>query len=317
MSRIAIGTMALLWAVMISACSHSDTLSAYVSRPAPNGHVRLVPELRGGSAGWCVATGYRTATEGSSGCGEATTTLTGPIIDEAGCDENETTIHIYALTKSNVAAVSVYGGPPIPTTTNSTLPDGLRGAAIEVLRHNGHPSFKIGGAPCPRLTPLDAHGRPIIQKSKPGRPQAFTLPGTRRWEAPAHPSTGACELAATQLPRETVAYKGDVATQIRAYRELLGRAFLSCVDTIYIYHEEHHLTSAVLLSASHPGATPPPLPGMKPVAEHPGIFKAPGCEGELAARRIPGAWIVVEEEDRIGLGVPVELLEHLRATIHL
>jgi hypothetical protein len=35
----------------------------------------------------------------------------------------------------------------------------------------------------------------------------------------------------------------------------------------------------------------------------------------MAARRIPGAWLVVEEEDRIGFRVPVELLEDLRATI--
>jgi hypothetical protein len=53
------------------------------------------------------------------------------------------------------------------------------------------------------------------------------------------------------------------------------------------------------------------------VAGHPGIFEAPRAEGEIAARRIPGAWIVVEEEDHIGLHVPVELLEHLRATIQL
>jgi hypothetical protein len=73
----------------------------------------------------------------------------------------------------------------------------------------------------------------------------------------------------------------------------------------------------VLLDVSHPGSTPPSLPGMQPLAGHPGIFEAPGAEGERAARRIPGAWLVVEEEDRIGLRVPVELLEHLRATIHL
>jgi hypothetical protein len=84
-----------------------------------------------------------------------------------------------------------------------------------------------------------------------------------------------------------------------------------------VYNEEHHLTAAVLLDASHPGATPSPLPGVQPLAGHPGIFEAPGAEGELAARRIPGAWLVVEEEDRIGLRVPVELLEDLHATVRL
>jgi hypothetical protein len=306
--------------VAVSGCSQSTAHSAYVSRPAPNGHVLLVPELRGGWSGWCVATGYRTATEGGSGCGQAATTSTGPIFDEAGCDESETAIHLYALTTSEVAAVSVYGGPPIATTTNITLPDGLRAAAVEVLRHNGHPNIEGGGALCPRLTPLDAQGKPIRRTGEPGRPQAVGLPGTLHWEERVRPPKGDCGLSASKLPPETVAYQGDVATrirQIRPYRGLLGRAFLSCVDTVYINHQKHHLTAAVLLDESHPGVTPSPLPDMRALAGHPGIFEAPGGEGELAARRIPGAWLVVEEVDGIGLRVPVELLEHLRATVHL
>jgi hypothetical protein len=244
-----------------------------------------------------------------------TTTSTGAIFAETGCEgAGERGIDIYALTTSEVVAVSVAGGMPIPTTTNFTLPDGLRAAAVEVLGHNGAPNIDRH---CPHMTPLDAHGKPIARKGKPGRPQAFKLPGTRQWQAPTRSPRGACELIATRLPRETVAYQGDVATRIMPYRGLLGGGFLSCVDTVYIYEEQHHLTAAVLLDASHPGAAPPPLPGMNPLAGHPGVFEAPGSGGQLAARRIPGAWIVVEEEDRIGLGVPVELLEHLRATIHL
>ena len=314
MSRLATLTTALLCTLTVSGCSRAASYSAYISRPVPNGHVLLVPELSGGWAGWCVATGDRTATEGSSGCGAATTTSTGPIFAEGDCEEDETGIEVYALTTSEVAAVSIDGGTPIPTTTNATLPDGLRAAAVEVLRHNGRPSIEPH---CPRITPLNAHGKPIRRLGKPSTPQALKLPGTRQWEAPERPPTGVCELTTTRLPPETVAEHGYVATQIRPYPGLLGRALLSCVSTVYVYHEEHRLTAAVLLDASHPGATPPPLPAMKPLAGHPGIFEAPGAEGELAARRIPGAWLVVEEEDRIGLGVPVELLEDLRATVNL
>jgi hypothetical protein len=89
------------------------------------------------------------------------------------------------------------------------------------------------------------------------------------------------------------------------------------VDTTFIYREENHLRAAVLLDALQLGITPPPLPDMRPIAGHPGIFAAPGSQGETVARRIRGAWLVVEEQDGIGLRVPVELLEHLRATIHL
>jgi hypothetical protein len=311
----AAATLSCIFAV--SGCSQSTAQETYVSRPAPNGYVRLVPELKGGWEGWCVATGYQTTTEG---CGEATTTSTGPIIDEAGCAESETAIHIYALTTSEVAAVSVYGGSPIPTTTNSTLPNGMRAAAVEVIRHNGHPDIRGGGALCPRLAPLDARGVLVRSTERPGRPQLVELPDGLHWERPMRPSKGDCGLTMTRPFGETVAIEGDVATQIgqiRPYRGLLGKAFLSCVDTVYVYHEDHHLTAAVLLSASHPGVTPPPLPGMRRLAGHPGIFEAPGSEGERVARRIPGAWLIVEEEDRIGLRVPVEILDCLRASVHL
>jgi hypothetical protein len=56
---------------------------------------------------------------------------------------------------------------------------------------------------------------------------------------------------------------------------------------------------------------------MKPLAGHLGIFEAPGDGNEMAARRIPGAWLVVEENDGIGLRVPLALLEHLRASVHV
>jgi hypothetical protein len=299
--------------IAVSACSGSAVDSAYVSRPAPNSYVRLEPELRGGRVGWCLATWTETATEGSGGCGdEVTTTSTGPIFTES-CNEG-TALDIYALTRSEVVAVSAYGGTPIPTRTNATLPDGLRAVAVTVLRRHGHPSI---GQECPRLTPLDAEGEAIRGKGKPGRPQWFKLPGTLEWEEPAHQPKGACQLTAARLPPETITYEGDVTTRIRPYRGLLGRAFLSCVDTVYIYEEQHDLRAAVLLDASHPGTTPPPLAGMKPLTGHPGIFAVPGPAGEMAARRIRGAWLVVEEEDRIGLRVPVELLEWLQATIHV
>jgi hypothetical protein len=310
MNRIAIVTTALLCTATVSGCSGSTADSAYVSRPVPNSHVLLVPELQGGWAGWSLATGYRTITEGS---GQLRTTSTGPIFAEGSCEENNRRIKVYALTTSEVAAVSVAGGVPIATTTNPTLPVGLRAAAVEVLRHDGQPNSRLS---CPRLMPLDASGKPIERRGKVGRPQAFILRGTRVWEAPARPPVGVCKLTATRLPPDTVAEYGYVATRIRPYRGLLGRALLSCVSAVYVHHEGR-LTAAVLLNASHPGAIPPPLPSMKPLAGHRGIFEAPGSEGGMAARRIPGAWLVVEEKNGIGLRVPIELLEALRAAIRL
>jgi hypothetical protein len=89
------------------------------------------------------------------------------------------------------------------------------------------------------------------------------------------------------------------------------------VDYEYFYEEEHRLDAAVLLNAQHPGAEPPPLPAQKPLAGHPGIFATPGIEGQRIARRIPNAWLVVETSDRIGLRIPLALLETLTAEINL
>jgi hypothetical protein len=281
-----------------------------------------------------MAVATSTARTGTTGC-DVPRTSTGPIFAES-CESSEAAIDVYLLTRGEVAAVSIAGGRTIPTRANPTLPDGLRAAAIELIRHNGQPGlkFQLG---CPPVTPLDARGAAIHRRGKRGAPLAMTLPGTEGWEVPSEASaqvcagpadksrracrlpqaspSGACELTATRLPAEITPRWGTVATQIRAYPNLLGHAFLSCVDTFYFYLGEHALDAAVLLDAAHPGATPPPLPEMKPLPGHPGFFQAPASEGEIAARRIPGAWLVVEENDEIGLSVPVELLESLQAAI--
>jgi hypothetical protein len=192
----------------------------------------------------------------------------------------------------------------------------MRGAAIEL------PGYRIIAkpfaaadpwSPCPRVTPLDADAKTIVKQGRPGVPLAFRLP-RRHWEEPAHPPSGVCGLTETRLSRETAPYEGTVAIRVRPFPELLGQAFISCAETTYIYRNEHHLSAAVLLDAARPGATPPALLGMKPLAGHPSVFQAPP---NMFARRISGAWLVVEEVDNIGPSVPLELLEHLRATIRL
>lgn len=281
---------------------------AFVSRPAPNSRVLLVPNLFAGAAGWCMATASNTLTGGSASCGGSRTS-TGPIFAES-CTGNETVAHVYALTRDEVAAVSVDGGNPIRTAPNSTLPDGLHAVAIELLGQ------KLSPQNCPKLTPIDANGSPIHRRGKSGTPLVQLLP-FRQWEEPSHPPRGVCRLVANRVPREFVAANGSVVLQARRLPGLLGRAFLACVDTTFIYRNENHLRAAVLLNASDPGATPPPLPGIRPIAGHGKIFEAPGSQGEMVARRIPGGWLVVEESDKIGVAAPIELLQYLTATIHL
>jgi hypothetical protein len=283
----------------------------------PGARVVLVPMLEGGSAGWGVAITY-TSRKGGGGAGGGTRTTTGPIFHES-CSETRryvVTSYVTVLTRGDVAAVRVADGAPIPTESNSTLPDGLRAAAIEL------PGYRIAGkpfatgypwSPCPGVTALAADGKPIDEQGRTGVPLEVQLP-RRHWEASARPASGVCALTAPRLPSETRVLEGTVAVRVRPLPELLSHAFIACAETAYWYQDEHQLPAAVLLNAAHPGAEPPGLPGMKPLASHPGIFETPP---DRFARRIGGAWLVVQEEDNIGPSIPIELLEHLHATVHV
>src|SRR4029077_7608220 len=111
----------------------------------------------------------------------------------------------------------------------------------------------------------------------------------------------------------TAAVEGTVASRVRPFPEIVGRGFISSAETVYTYREAHRLPAALLLDASSPGTEPPPpLPEMKPLTGHPGIFETPP---DRFARRIHNAWLVIQEEDRIGPRVPVRLLEDLRGTV--
>jgi hypothetical protein len=303
----------------------------YISRAEPGSEVRLVAILAGGMAGWCVDT----KTHDGNGCGSPRAS-NGPIYAE-GCQVSPTVTSISVLTTSAVAAVSVAGGLPIKTRTYPTLLDGLRAVVVELRGHAGQPQPGVS-LPCPKATPLDARLRPLSRHGKPNKPLAIVLPGRTWWlgkldsgrrtcpispPAPtscvpaSHPPSGACHLTATNPGPGITEQGGSIATRIQPAVGLVGTTYLSCVDYEYFYEEEDRLDSAVLLNAQHPGAEPPPLPAMNPLAGHPGIFTSPGVEGERIARRIPSAWLVVEESDQIGLKIPLALLETLSAEINL
>ncbi len=321
----------LVCVTVMASCSsargtHSPTPKhgTVVSRSMLGVRVGLSPILDGGSAGWCIVltSSQRSGKHNGDICTGARPS-TGPVFIET-CSGSEKassgvvlarSADVVVLTRHEVAAVSLAGGMPIPTESSLTLPAELRAAAIELPGYKiATTSFTAGypWLPCPRVTPLAASGKPINTQGRSSIPLSFRLP-RREWVEPARsPSNGVCELTSDGLPQETVASYGVVALSIRPFPELLGRAFISCAETIYIYQKEHDLSTAVLLDATRPGAAPPSLPGMKPLAGHPSIFTAPP---DMFARRIRGAWLVVKEEEDIGSSVPVALLEHLRGTI--
>jgi len=327
MGRAAGVILAVFGVVVAIACSggHSASASseprgAQVWRAAPGARVSLAPLLGAGEAGWCMQTITHmvtaTGSRASRACPDPPTS-TGPIFAESCNGGGEKGAIVFVLTQGDVASVSIAGGARIPTTTNSTLPDGLRAASLEAPEYRAKFDFFRH---CPAVSAFDGSGNAIRTKAKRGSPLSIRL-HSRTWEHPKHPPVGACELDATKLRLGTVAWTGALATAIRSVPRLLGQAFLSCASTEYIHSGGHYISAAILLDALHPGATPPPLPEITPLAGHRGVFEVPGSEvpglaAWMVARRIPGAWLVVTEETPNGRVVPVELLENLRATIH-
>ncbi len=288
--------------------------------------VLLLPSTGAGDGGWCVTT------KAGDGCSTFhLPVFQGPIVIE---DWSGLRIHIVRgnsssseavrgatlLTTSEVAAVSLEGDAPIAVHAEAALPDNLRAVVVELRGESSQNERSLFGTKIPvplplprsRFTGLNAKGEPILQTRAPGPPFEFHVV-SRSWGRSQREPKGVCSLVARGLVG-LVFGGGGVMTAVRPHRDVRGREFVDCVSVSYLL-DNRPLAADVLLDAARPGATPAPLPEMKQLAKHPGVFQAPGVEGETVARRLPGAWLVIAK----GKGLPqrLTLLEHLRATIHL
>jgi len=277
--------------------------------------VALSPMLLGGYDGWCVVID-------EFACGGIRLLASQPIIIEHWnaqlVGHGPETVHGWAITKANVAAVAVGSGADeqFPTTAVRTLPDHLRAVVVErTLTGHG----LVPRIPTLRFTPLGAGGRPLAQHAGSGTPLTYQVP-VAGWEAPAPVPQGICSIEPASLSRGVLALGGIVMQRLASYPVLLGRPYIVCASTIYRYGQKE-LKASVLLDARQPGRAPAALPGMRPVRGWPGAFQAPGAEGKLFARRVGVAWLVVSGgQSPVGGGQPatrLTLLEHLQPTVRL
>jgi hypothetical protein len=282
----------------------------YKSIRAKSARILLVPNIKVGNAGWCVL-----VPGGEVSCGAER--LIAPILKQSWSSSSPPQVtEGSALTTSQVAAVSVDGGPRIPTRSMGGLPDGLRAVAVELpgyeLKFMRHHRRRLA------FIPLDARDRRIPQRLTRLRLTAFEMP-TQRVTKSAGQGSDVCRIE--QLP----ALAGVVATQavslvrVAQVGELLAGALLPCVSTTFRM-EGVPIVATLLLDAGHPGAEPTGLPAVQQVTGHPGVVRGPVIErgtdeGEIVARRVGGAWLAVSKGK--DLQQRLVLLEHLRATIHL
>jgi hypothetical protein len=275
--------------------------------------VLLVPDLYAGRAGWCMIV-VEPSEESTCGAHRRNP----PIVAEEWSSGGPPALTSgYAVTSKRVRSVAS-GGEPIPTRAEAALPDGFRAVAVEI---HGRELLAESIA-LPQFVPLDGDGRVIPRPRDRSLTAAYAetltvdVPSTAVRD-PAHPTPDICQIKAASLPglREQ---GGGVITEARSYPGLVGQGFLACTNDSYSLHG-WPLFASVLLSASHPGASPSPLPAMRPLRGHPGIYQAPGeqsdARNEMLTRRGKGTWLVVVKGQ--GLKQRLELLEHLSARVNL
>lgn len=275
--------VALVLAALVTAgaATAAVTLSGRASRPlrgtiavsGPNGALGslrysiggLVPSLAPGRVGWCVTYGETgrlsagagkaiPAGRGVGGCSYAAA-IGRPVFASDG--SHGPGLHFF-LTAPDVAAVRVNGRLTVLTRPDPQLPYGLRAAVFQARLD----------APVTDVVALDHHDR-AIPAALPVLPAAPTI----AWRAPHPQPDGACSitLRTESAPRVLggIAVRGLVPTA-----GIQGRAFLPCVE-LELLDEQFYMEAALLLDAAHPGSSPAPLPGMRPVPGHSGWFDSP------------------------------------------
>ena len=270
--------------------------------------VRLSPNLEGGQAGWCVTILERGGASGS--CGPLPTFNHPLLYSSFGWTHGDRYVATTEITAPRVAYFLVNGRRRLPTTALPGVPYGLRIATLHTpLR--GSPDRRLLATRPATLTPFDASGKRIAEAPDHG------ASWFRDWNPPATPLSGPCHLRVSGLAKATPKW-GQIATTIRPYpAPIVGRGFLSCVDTEY-FIPGFGLRAAVLLDAADPlHAMPAAIPGLAPIPQAPGLYNSPGNVqlGPLTARREGHTWIVVAGGGHNAEEARIRLLRHLKVTL--
>jgi hypothetical protein len=303
--------------------------------------IGFTPDISGGHVGWCDQVDFTTREPslghghfervyggGASGCGRAPTAAE-PFIDadvvsgSGGREGRHFSYQVaYYLTAPQVAAVRASPTLTILTRPEPRLPDGYRVAV-------GFPQVEDRGSrqAIGRINPvaLAANGRELATRRLPGGTPWVPDP-TVSWQRSAQvslhmllaiprsgsrargqrvlvrrsPPAGPCAINSSRL-YGAQQQLGNVVLRVRPVAQVIGRAYLSCIDA-EITDRGWAVDVALLLDAHHPGSLPAPLPGATPVAGHPGVVNEPsGIFGDITGRRVGDAWLVVESSSHLAL----------------
>jgi hypothetical protein len=293
----------------------SPLLARYAGSTSQPIGVNLSPNLNGGQAGWCVTILEKSG--GASGtCGPLPTVNHPLLIGTSGWSHGESDETTIEITAPRVAYFLVNGSRRVATQKLPGLPYGLRVAIIHTprrgpLRGSADRLAAVAFRP-PTAVPLDVQGRPITES------RDYGAVWFRDWNRPAAQIKGPCQLHVSGLAGITAEW-GQVATALRPYpQQIIGRGFLSCIDTEY-YVPGRGMRAAVLLDAANPGrATPASIPGLIPIPQAPGLYNGSGglaSRGPMTAKREGNAWILVAGGGQNAEEARIRLLRHLTVTL--
>jgi hypothetical protein len=272
--------------------------------PAQGAELQITPGLEGGWVGWCLI--VRAGAAAVPHCPAAPRAQQGIAYEvwEAGGPGTQG----LALLNAPVEAVAVnYSHTAISPAPLSGMP-GLGAVLVDIPAPFSTASFSLD-----EFEPVQHGFRASGERGWGHVERAYSagLPASS-WRAPRRPPAGACSITAVNRaglnPRS-----GHVVRSLSLTPGISGDGFLSCIDTEYRFGHAV-LDAAVLLDAARPGAAAPPrLPNAAPVRHHPGLFSAPGWNGQILARRVGEAWLAVE--DGRSLRQRIQVLSGLRATV--
>jgi len=279
--------------------------------PIPRG-ASLTPNLTGGAYGWCLTV------DGGGSCPIVPTDSGELDWGLVGTEPRKDTEVITLMLGPQAVAVLV-DGKRVPAVTIDSLPYHLRVATITVSRPSAPAGDRGNGPPPPEaLTPqsllaVDAQGH-ILRSTHPaaGGPSVRTI----WWKRPTALPKGPCQIYAHGVPGLLPEW-GHVAASIAPYpKQIVGRAFYSCIDTEYYLHN-WPLDAAILLDAQHPGIVPAAIPGLERLRGAPDIYNGhgDGFHGPETAIRKGDAWLIVAGGS--GLGQREEVLRHLTTSVRL
>ena len=273
--------------------------------------VSLSPNLEGGQAGWCVTIFEKSGASGT--CGPLPTVAHPLLVGTSGWTHGDRDVTTTEITAPRVAYFLVNGTRRVATKRLPELPYGLRVATIHTpLQRSIRRRPGVLATRPPRLVPLDSHGRPIPES------RDYGAVWFRDWNRPAAALKGPCQLRVSGIGGVTAEW-GQVATALRPYPgQIVGRGFLSCVDTEY-YLPGRGMRAAVLLDAAHPGRIPPAsIPGLSPIPNAPGLYNSTAedaVRGPLTAKREGDAWVLVAGGGRNAEQARIRLLRHLTVNL--